>query len=412
MLAGRRYRLGLTSEQAEMAEEFGSICRSVWNTALEQRREYRRRGAWMNYVPQAAELADAKREHEWLRAAPSHVLQQTLKDLDKACRTHGTFKVRWRSKARWNPSFRFPAGNLITVERMNRKWGRAKLPKLGWVAFRWSRPPGGEIRSATVSRKTGHWYISFLVEDGVVTPRHHAGTPIGIDRGVVVAVTTSTGCFHDRGCVTSGEKARYRRLQQRLARSEKGSANRRRTLVAMNRIVGRITDRRTDFTAWTANRLTTRHSVVVLEDLRTKNMTASAKGTQAEPGRNVRQKAGLNRAILDKGWHRMERAIRNAARSTGTEVVLVNPAYTSQTCNRCGCVDAKNRKSQAVFVCTSCGHRDHADVNAAKNILSAAGHAVPACGDLAVGRSVKQEPAAPRGVPRQLAFEPVGISRL
>lgn len=121
MLTGRRYRLCLTAEQAEMAEEFGNICRSVWNTALEQRREYRRRGAWMNYVPQAAELADAKREHEWLRAAPSHVLQQTLKDLDKACRTHGTFKVRWRSKARWNLSFRFPAGNLITVERLNRK---------------------------------------------------------------------------------------------------------------------------------------------------------------------------------------------------------------------------------------------------------------------------------------------------
>ncbi|WGD43808.1 RNA-guided endonuclease InsQ/TnpB family protein [Streptomyces cathayae] len=413
MLAGRKYRLGLTAEQAEMAEEFGNICRSVWNTALEQRREYRRRGAWMNYVPQAAELADAKREYEWLRAAPSHVLQQTLKDLDKACRTHGTFKVRWRSKACWNPSFRFPAGNLVTVERLNRAWGRAKLPKLGWVTFRWSRHPGGEIRSATVSRKAGHWYISFLVEDGILTPGRHAGTPVGIDRGVVVAAATSTGDFHDREFVTAGEKSRYRRLQQRLARSKKGSANRRKTLAAMNRIMGRVTDRRADFCAQTANRLTTRHSVVVLEDLRTKNMTASAKGTKAEPGRNVCQKAGLNRAILDKGWHRMELAIRNAARSTGTEVVLVNPAYTSQTCNRCGHVDAKNRESQAAFVCTSCGHRDHADVNAAKNILSAAGHAVPACGDLAVGRSVKQELPGPReAVPVQLAFELVGIPRL
>ncbi len=323
-----------------------------------------------------------------------------------------TFTVRWRSKTRWNPSFRFPAGNRITVERLNRKWGRAKLPKLGWVTFRWSRHPGGEIRSATVSRKAGHWYVSFLIEDGVLTPGHHAGTPVGIDRGVVVAATTSTGDFHDRQCITAGEKTRYRRLQQRLARSKKGSKNRRETLASMNRIMVRVTDRRADFHAWTASRLTTRHSVVVLEDLRTKNMTASAKGTKTEPGRNVRQKAGLNRAILGKGWHRMELAIRDAARSTGTEVVLVNPAYTSQTCNRCGQVDGKNRESQAVFVCTACGHRDHADVNAAKNVLSAAGHAVPACGDLAVGRSVKQEPAAPRGVPRQLAFELVGIPRL
>lgn len=281
MLSGRRFRLALTPEQEAMCEEFGNICRAVWNTGLEQRREYRRRGAWMNYVPQAAELATAKREHEWLRAAPSHILQQTLRDLDKACRTHGAFKVHWRSKNRWNPSFRFPAGNLITVERLNRKWGRAKLPKLGWATFRWSRPPGGDIRSATVSRKAGHWYVSFLVEDGTLAPERHAGTPVGIDRGVVVAATTSTGDFHDRQFTADGEKARYRRLQQRLARSKKGSANRRKTLAAMNRIMGRVTDRRSDFAAWTANRLTTRHSVVVLENLRTKNMTASAKGTRA-----------------------------------------------------------------------------------------------------------------------------------
>ncbi|WP_431681164.1 RNA-guided endonuclease InsQ/TnpB family protein [Kitasatospora sp. KL5] len=152
VLSGRRYRLEPTAVQAQLCEMFGDVCRSVWNTALEQRREYRRRGVWMNYVPQAAELAEAKREFPWLAEAPSHVLQQTLRDLDKACRTHGTFKVRWRSKARWSPSFRFPAGNLIVVERVGRKWGRAKLPKLGWVRFRWSRPLDGAVRSASVTR--------------------------------------------------------------------------------------------------------------------------------------------------------------------------------------------------------------------------------------------------------------------
>src|SRR6202022_3852520 len=117
MLTGRRFRVEFTDEQGEYVEQIGAVWRAVWNTALEQRREYRRRGAWMNYVPQAAELADAKRDFPWLKDAPSHVLQQTLRDLDRACREHGTFKVRWRSKARWAPSFRFPAGNLITVER-------------------------------------------------------------------------------------------------------------------------------------------------------------------------------------------------------------------------------------------------------------------------------------------------------
>ncbi|MEW1914146.1 zinc ribbon domain-containing protein [Kitasatospora sp. NPDC085895] len=79
--------------------------------------------------------------------------------------------------------------------------------------------------------------------------------------------------------------------------------------------------------------------------------------------------------------------------------MLVDPAYTSQTCHACTHVDPKNRKSQAVFACTVCGHQDHADVNAAKNILNAAGHAVSGRGDLGTGRSVKRQPPATRTRP-------------
>ncbi|MEU5845819.1 helix-turn-helix domain-containing protein [Saccharopolyspora shandongensis] len=120
-----------TPEQADFAETIGRICRSVWNTALEQRREYRRKGAWINYQQQAGQLAEAKCEHEWLKIAPSDVLQQTLMDLDRACRERGTWQIKWRSGRRWSPSFRFPAGKRITVERLGRKLGRAKLPKFG-----------------------------------------------------------------------------------------------------------------------------------------------------------------------------------------------------------------------------------------------------------------------------------------
>ena len=129
-------------------------------------------------------------------------------------------------------------------------------------------------------------------------------------------------------------------------------------------------------------------------------MTASARGRVEASGEQVRQKSALDRVILDKGWHRLERALRNAARKTGTQVVLVNPAHTSQTCHRCKVVDANSRKSRAEFACTCCGHTEHADVNAAKNILRAAGHAVPAwgCPVGEAGTSAPVRAGAPTGV--------------
>ena len=100
MLTGRRFRVEFTSEQEQFAENLARACRAVWNTGLEQRREYRRRDAWMNYRQQAGGLAEAKAEHPWLSEVPGHCLQQALMDLDRACRAHGTFKVRWRSSIR------------------------------------------------------------------------------------------------------------------------------------------------------------------------------------------------------------------------------------------------------------------------------------------------------------------------
>lgn len=375
MLVGRKYRLTFTPGQVEMAEEFGNICRAVWNTGLEQRREYRRRGAWVGYVQQAREVAEAKVEHSWLKAAPSHILQQTLRDLDRACRRHGTFRVRWKSKQRWQPSFRFPGPRHLSIERLGRKRARVRLPKFGWVTFRWSRPLGGAVKSATVTRDGKHWYVSFLVEDGVKAPAVSLERGRrGVDRGVVTLAATSDGQFLDRSFVSAGEAARYRRLQQQLARTRKGSERRRACRAKMRVIMRRVRDRRQDFHAQSARQIVDGNALVVLEDLNTAAMTATARGSVAEPGVRIRQKSGLNRAILDKGWHSFELAVRNCARRTGATVRTVNPAHTSTTCPVCWHVHPDNRKSQARFVCTACGHKEHADTVGAKNTL-ARGHA-------------------------------------
>lgn len=399
MLTGRRYLLVFTGEQEAYAETVAAACRAVWNTALEQRREYRRRGAFISYVEQARQMAEAKKDPAcgWLADAPSHTLQQTLRDLDRTCRTHGAWKVRWRSKARTAPSFRFPDPNHIAVRRLNRRWGEVRLPKFGPVRLRWTRPLGGAIRNATVSRDGGRWYISFCVEDGMAEVAPNGLPPVGVDRGVAVAVATSDGDLHDRKFTTPGEQRRLRRLRQRLARSLRVHGRNRRSKrrdavrAQLGRLNARIRERRKDFAAQTAVRLVRSHGLVAVEDLPITNMTASAKGTAEQPGRNVRQKAGLNRAILDKGWGGFLLALQHKASYCGAAVVKVSPAYTSQTCAACGHIAPDNRESQAVFRCRACGRVAHADVNAAKNIL-AAGLAATGRGDLAVGRSVKRQP--------------------
>jgi len=381
MLTGRRFRVEFTDEQGEYAEQIGAVCRAVWNTGLEQRREYRRRGAWMNYRPQAHELAEAKGEHPWLKDVRGHCLQQTLMDLDKACRAHATFRVRWRSGRRWAPSFRFPEGAKMAVEKLNGRHGRVKLPKLGWVKFRQTRSLAGEtIRWATLTRAGRHWYVSLLV-----------------------AVATSAGALVDRPFVTDGEQRRAVALQRGLSKAVKGSANRTKARAALAAVRERERHRRQDFCAKAAHQLATDNAVVVLEKLRVKNMTRRARPAPDpdNPGgflpNGAAAKSGLNKGILSKGWYRFERALQSVARYTGTEVVKVPAAFTSQRCSVCGHVDPKSRESQAVFRCTHCSHTEHADVNAAKNVL-AAGLAVTACREAAA-------PAGAAGTPTQ---EPAG----
>jgi putative transposase len=380
MLAGRRFQVELTDVQERLAQQTADVCRAVWNTGLEQRREYRRRGAWMNYGSQAGELVEAKAEHVWLAEVPAHCLQQTLMDLDKACRKHGTFRVHWRSSRRWVPSFRFPEGSKMKLEKLNRGKSRVQLPKLGWVKFRASRSLDGEvIRSATLSKQGGHWYVSLLVDDGVVAPQAHAArdSAVGVDRGVVVAVATSAGDLLDQVFVTAAEKRRALRLQRRMSRSGKRSANRNKANARYAGLRAKEARRRQDFCVKTARQLAEKNAVVVLEKLPTKNMTRRAKPVEDpdNPSRylpnGAASKSGLNRAILSKGWYRFERALTSVSRYTGTQVVKVPAAFTSQRCPVCGHVDPKSRESQAVFRCTHCSHTGHADVNAAKNILAA-----------------------------------------
>jgi putative transposase len=138
----------------------------------------------------------------------------------------------------------------------------------------------------------------------------------------------------------------------------------------------------------TSTRLARRFDLIRVEDLKIKNMVRSARGTVEVPGRNVRAKAGLNRSIHAAGWGHLVKRLEDKAPD---RVERIDPAFTSQICHACGYCAAESRESQAVFRCRACGHADHADVNAAKNI--AVGRTVTARGALQpLGGAVNREP--------------------
>ena len=204
---------------------------------------------------------------------------------------------------------------------------------------------------------------------------------------MAVSAALSTGQMLHAPGLTARERTRLRRMQRTFARAKRGSNRRGLVRHAIARLRARETDRRKDWAEKTSTDIVRRFDVIRVEDLKITSMTRSARGTRESPGRNVAQKAGLNRGILGSGWGLLVRRLEDKAPG---RVEKIKPALTSQRCSACGQVDRSSRESQAVFRCTACGFACHADVNAAINI--AAGHVVTARGGDGVARPVNREP--------------------
>jgi putative transposase len=389
-----RYRLLPTPAQQAVLRDHCGHARYVWNLAVEQHAHRRPgRASAPGYREQCRQLTAARAEQPWLAAGSHTVQQQALRDFARAMTAffdpaNPARRPSWRKAGR-DEGFRITGrrGRQWDVRRVSRHVGPLWVPKAGWVRFRWSRavPPGVKSYRVTMDR-AGRWHVAFAVIPRPV-PAPGNGQAVGIDRGVAVAAALSTGELLHAPGLTARERIRLRRLQRTLARATRGSNRRGRVKHAVARLRARETDRRKDWAEKVSTGIARRFDLIRVEDLRVKNMTRSAKGTRGDPGRNVRQKAGLNRRILGSGWGLLVRRLEDKAPG---RVEKVRPAFTSQRCSACGHVDANSRESQARFVCTACGFAGHADVNAAINI--AAGHAVTARGGDGVTRPVNREP--------------------
>ena len=286
--------------------------------------------------------------------------------------------------------FRYPQGFKVDDDN-----GRIFLPKIGYIRYRNSRKIEGIPKNVTVREEADGWYVSiqceFELKPEISIP--DIDTAVGIDMGVKRFLTLSDGNFiNNLEEKLKPLENKIALLQKRIKHKIKGSNNIKKAYLKLTLLHKRKADIRNDFLHQVSTLLVKNHDVIVIEDLKVRNMSKSAKGSIANPGTKVKAKSGLNRSILNEAWHKFFTYLEYKLKLKGGILIKVNPQHTSQTCPQCGHISKDNRKEQEIFKCVKCRYEANADHNAAQNILRRAGLARITCqANLIRGR--QQEPA-------------------
>ncbi|MEV0704636.1 transposase [Saccharopolyspora sp. NPDC050389] len=381
-----------TAQQEQQMLRHCAHARYVWNLAVQQHSNWRPgRKSAPGFAEQCRQLTEARAGNEWLRDGNVDVQQQALKDFHyaKQARFNSGFgEPAWRKKHRHEgfrvigtdrvPAFN-PDGTAllnvrgkqvmarnVVVHKLNRSWAQVKVPGCGWVRFRLARRDLPVAKTFRVTYRNGQWHVAFAVIPEPI-PEPGNGEKIGIDRGVTITAALSDGRTLNCPQLSGKERAGIRKHQRRAARAPKASPQRAAEYAKVAKLKAREANRRKDWAEKTSTTLAWSFDVIRFEKLNIRNMTASAKGTVDQPGRNVRAKSGLNRAILAQGWGLLRQRTEHKARGRVEDV----PApYTSLRCSDCGWIDKDSRKNQAEFVCSHCGFTCNADVNASMNVAA------------------------------------------
>ena len=367
ILKAFKFELMPNGAQIRKMKQFCGCSRFVFNRALAyQNEQYQKDNSFtFSYRKIADLLPEWRREFTWLKDCHSQVLQQSIKDLDKAFENFFAKRAnfpKFQCKGE-KDSFRFPQG--YKLEQQN---NRIYLPKIGWVRYRNSRNVFGSMKNVTVKQKCGKWYISIQVEFETEIPKPNGGE-IGIDMGIVRFATLSNGEYFEPINAFKNLKGKLAKLQKQLKHKTKFSKNWQKLKAKIAKLHHRISNIRKNHLHQISSKISKNHAIVYVEDLQVANMSKSAKGNIEQHGKNVKQKSGLNRSILDQAWGEFRRQLDYKLLWNGGFLFAVPPQNTSRTCPNCGHTAKDNRKTQAEFKCVQCGYENNADVVGAINVL-------------------------------------------
>jgi len=360
---------------------------SLYNAALEERIDaYRKADVTIKYSAQCKSLTQVRAEHAEYRAVNAQSLQVTLDRLNKAFESffrrvkegQAPGFPRFRSRKRFSgfgykahgDGFRFTPGT-------GWRHGKLRLSGVGTMQARGVARTPGQIVSCDVMRRADGWFLSLVVacqpHREVVGDRE-----AGLDWGVETYATLAYGpgeyaeVENERFLAQEAEvlKGEQRKLSAALRGKRSKRAAKRR--LQMARRWRKVANRRKDRAHKLTARLVRDHRLIVTEGLNVRNMTASAKGTVEEPGKNVRQKAGLNRSILDTAPGSLIKMLTTKAEEAGCELIVLDTRKhkPSQTCPCCGGV-RKKELSEREHRCETTGFRATRDQAAALSMLVA-----------------------------------------
>ena len=354
----------------------------MYNAALEERREaWKRRTVSIRYGQQSAQLKDIRAcdpdQGRWSFSSQ----QATLRRLDKAmaafyrrCKAgQAPGYPRFKALDRWD-SVEWPKDGDGC--RWKPGIGRVHLQGAGHIKVHAHRAVEGRVKTISLKREGRRWYVVLSCDDVPARPLPATGRQVGVDVGVARFATTSDGEIIPNPEFLRTCAKELAAAQQVLARTERGSSNRRRAKAKIGEVHRRIRNRRSDFHHKTARSLVQACDMVALENLNTAGMTKrpAPKPDPDRPGEflpnGAAAKAGLNKSILDAGWNQFANILTAKVEETGRRIVFVNPACTSIDCHLCG--RRCSRPQQDTVICPVHGPLD-ADINGARNIATRAG---------------------------------------
>jgi putative transposase len=334
-------------------------CRILYNNALQDRKEaYEQDKVTLNYCDQANTLPEAKKGDECLAGVHSQVVQDVLKRLDKAFqnffrRVKAGEKPgypRFRGYDRYD-SFTYPQSGY-KVEA-----GKLVLSKIGTIKIKQHRaiPIDANVKTCAIKREGNQWYAVFSVElPNASTLPAPIKNAVGIDLGIKELITLSTGEKVDNPKWLRASERKLAKEQRRLSRKRKGSANRKKQKLGVQKVHRKITNQRKDYHHKLSNELVRNYDLIVFEDLKIRNMVKNR---------------FLAKSISDASWGQLVSFVTYKAEEAGTVIELVNPRGTSQECSSCGEIVQKTLAVR-VHKCPHCGLVMDRDENAALNILN------------------------------------------